>query len=93
MRTIEPPGVLPLRQGQWLAGRGPFGVEDELALLRAHAIDVLVTKASGGARPTPSWPRRGSSGCLWSWSGDRRRRPARWSTSVEAALAWLERAA
>ena len=48
MRTIEPPGVLPLRRGQWLAGRGPFAVEDERALLRTHAIDVLVTKASGG---------------------------------------------
>ena len=33
---------------QWLAGRGPFAVEDERALLRTHAIDVLVTKASGG---------------------------------------------
>jgi precorrin-6A/cobalt-precorrin-6A reductase len=48
VRTIETPGVLPLPQGQWLAGRGPFAVEDELALLRTHAIDVLVTKASGG---------------------------------------------
>jgi precorrin-6A/cobalt-precorrin-6A reductase len=48
VRTIEPPGVLPLRQGHWLAGRGPFAVEDELALLRTHAIDLLVTKASGG---------------------------------------------
>jgi precorrin-6A/cobalt-precorrin-6A reductase len=48
VRTIETPGVLPLPQGQWLAGRGPFAVKDELALLRTHAIDVLVTKASGG---------------------------------------------
>ena len=48
VRAIEPLGVLPLGQGQWLAGRGPFGVEDEIALLRTHAIDVLVTKASGG---------------------------------------------
>lgn len=48
VRTIEPPGGLPLRQGQWLAGRGPFAVEDEMALLRTHAIEVLVTKASGG---------------------------------------------
>lgn len=49
VRTIESPGVLPLRHCQWLAGRGPFAVEEELTLLRAHAIEVLVTKASGGA--------------------------------------------
>lgn len=49
VRTIEPPGAMPLRHGRWLAGRGPFAVENELALLRAHAIEVLVTKASGGA--------------------------------------------
>jgi precorrin-6A/cobalt-precorrin-6A reductase len=48
VRTIEPPGALPLRRGQWLAGRGPFAVDDELMLLRTHAIEVLVTKASGG---------------------------------------------
>jgi precorrin-6A/cobalt-precorrin-6A reductase len=48
VRTIEAPGVLSLRQGHWLAGRGPFAVEDEIALLRTHAIEALVTKASGG---------------------------------------------
>jgi precorrin-6A/cobalt-precorrin-6A reductase len=28
--------------------RGPFALEDEIALLQSHAIDVLVSKNSGG---------------------------------------------
>jgi precorrin-6A/cobalt-precorrin-6A reductase len=46
VRTIEPPADPP--PGHWLQARGPFTLEAELELLRAHAIDVLVTKASGG---------------------------------------------
>jgi precorrin-6A/cobalt-precorrin-6A reductase len=48
VRTIERPPVWPLQNGAWLSARGPFRIEDEIALLREHAIDVLVTKASGG---------------------------------------------
>jgi precorrin-6A/cobalt-precorrin-6A reductase len=47
VRTIEPAERC-LANAHWLAERGPFRIEDELALLCAHAIDVVVTKASGG---------------------------------------------
>jgi len=48
VRTIEPPSRSPLPRALWLQARGPFREEEEIALMRAHAIDVLVTKASGG---------------------------------------------
>lgn len=47
VRTIEPPERC-LANARWLADRGPFRLEDELALFCEHAIDIVVTKASGG---------------------------------------------
>jgi precorrin-6A/cobalt-precorrin-6A reductase len=50
VRRIEPPaGRLPLDRYEICLGRGPFSLEDERDLLRRHRIDVVVTKASGGA--------------------------------------------
>ncbi|MGA8170453.1 MAG: cobalt-precorrin-6A reductase [Methylocystis sp.] len=49
IRCIEPPDPrdLPPRSAVVLA-RGPFEIEDEIALMREHGIDVVVTKNSGG---------------------------------------------
>jgi precorrin-6A/cobalt-precorrin-6A reductase len=48
LRTVDPPGPpLPVHRAVVLA-RGPFDLAGELALLREHRIDVLVTRDSGG---------------------------------------------
>ncbi|MFF0633242.1 cobalt-precorrin-6A reductase [Nocardia sp. NPDC004151] len=49
IRAIDPPeGAVPAHH-ELLLARGPFSVEDEIALLVERRIDVLVTKDSGGA--------------------------------------------
>ena len=50
VRTIDPVGPgHGLRDALFVQARGPFAVEDEERTMRAQAIDVLVTKNSGGA--------------------------------------------
>jgi precorrin-6A/cobalt-precorrin-6A reductase len=93
VRTIEAPGALPLRQGQWLAGRGPFTLEDELALLRRHAIEVLVTKASGGAATYSKLAAARQLGLPVLMVRRPPPPPGAVVDSVEAALAWLAGAA
>jgi precorrin-6A/cobalt-precorrin-6A reductase len=48
VRSIEPPGPLPFERATVVLDRGPFRVDDEVALLRQHRIEVLVTRNSGG---------------------------------------------
>jgi precorrin-6A/cobalt-precorrin-6A reductase len=48
LRSIDPPGPLPLAEVTVVLGRGPFSVESEQALLVAHGIDAVVTRNSGG---------------------------------------------
>lgn len=53
VRSIEPPQPPPAFT-DWtpILDRPPFGKADEIALLRAHAVDVIVTKNSGAAATT-----------------------------------------
>lgn len=54
VRTIEPVGdALPVPRVEVLRARGPFTLEDETTLMREAAIEVLVTKNSGGAATYP----------------------------------------
>ena len=91
VRTIEPPGPSPLRRAEWIAGRGPFAVDDEIALLRAHGIEVLVTKASGGEATYAKLLAARRLGLPVVMVRRPPPPPGPVVATVEAALAWLER--
>jgi precorrin-6A/cobalt-precorrin-6A reductase len=90
VRTIEPLGRSSLRRAEWIAGRGPFGLEDEVALLRAHAIDVLVSKASGGSATYAKLVAARQLGLPVVMVRRPPPPPGPVAHSVAAALAWLE---
>lgn len=51
LRVIEPPATCDLPPHcEVMSARGPFGVDDEVALMRDRRIDIVVTKNSGGAQ-------------------------------------------
>ena len=49
VRAIDEPAELALLPNhKFVSARGPFALEDELALMRAEKIEILVSKNSGG---------------------------------------------
>jgi precorrin-6A/cobalt-precorrin-6A reductase len=51
VRSVDPPEPPVPGRMRVLLDRGPFTLDGERSLLREHAIDVLVTKNSGGPAP------------------------------------------
>lgn len=49
IRAIDSPDVAAPADSEILLARGPFTLGDEIALLREHRVEVLVTKNSGGS--------------------------------------------
>jgi precorrin-6A/cobalt-precorrin-6A reductase len=48
-RCIDPPDAGILDGAEIVLARGPFTVDDEIALLRRHDIELVVSKNAGGA--------------------------------------------
>jgi precorrin-6A/cobalt-precorrin-6A reductase len=48
VRSVDPPSPPMPERTTVVLSRGPFTVTDELALMRQHDVDVVVTKDSGG---------------------------------------------
>ncbi|GAA1856560.1 cobalt-precorrin-6A reductase [Pseudonocardia ailaonensis] len=49
LRSVDPPEPPVPQRLVSILDRGPFTVEGELAVMREHAVDVVVTKDSGGS--------------------------------------------
>jgi precorrin-6A/cobalt-precorrin-6A reductase len=92
----EPREALPLgrrgRDYELIVGRGPFTLEGERRLLAAHRIDVLVSKASGGAATEAKIVAARQAGLPVILVRRPPPEPGERAETIPAALDWLARA-
>lgn len=90
VRLIDPPRApLPLAGAEIVLGRGPFSLAEERLMLRRHAIDVLVCKASGGAATEAKLIAAREAGLPVIMVRRPPREPGPAVDTVEAALDWI----
>ena len=93
VRCVDPPDPAALPPDHaLLLDRGPFDVPGELALIDRHALDVLVTKDSGGALTEAKLAAARTRGLPVIVVARPPRPAGETVASVEQALAWLRHA-
>ncbi|HZS81803.1 MAG TPA: cobalt-precorrin-6A reductase [Stellaceae bacterium] len=92
VRLVEPPRrPLPLRFCEIVLGRGPFTLAEERHLLQRHAIEVMVSKASGGEATEAKLVAAREASLPVIMVRRPPPEPGEAVISVEAALGWIER--
>jgi precorrin-6A/cobalt-precorrin-6A reductase len=90
VRLIEAPeGPLPLAEAELITGRGPFDAASERRIFEQHRIDVLVTRASGGAATEGKIDAARALGLPVVMVARPAAPPGESAENIEAALAWL----
>jgi precorrin-6A/cobalt-precorrin-6A reductase len=92
VRSIEPPEPLPLDPVSTtvVLARGPFGIDDEVALLRRHEVDTLVTKNSGAVATAAKLAAARAQGVTVVMVRRPPPPPGPLVTTPEAAVRWLD---
>ncbi len=89
-RLIEPPQQAALPHGLvLLRQRGPFGIDDELRLLKDQKIGVIVSRNSGGSATYPKIEAARALGLPVIMIARRAKPAGHIVKSAEAAVAWL----
>jgi precorrin-6A/cobalt-precorrin-6A reductase len=91
VRSIDAPDeIAALPNHRLVLARGPFGLEDELALMKAHGVERLVSKNSGGDATYPKIEAARRLGVKVIMLSRPESAGTREVHELSAALAWIE---